>query len=154
MKGQRTSGFSGRKTAAALTFGVIEEAKVELIRAAEVVHFSNSGVTSRQLLFPENSRSVRITITRVTVQPGAKNPPHRHTASEQVWVALRGNGQLLLEGGDVLPFAEGDVVRFDDSELHGFENTSTSEFEYLSVTSPPINFRAAYEKGWSGQSKQ
>jgi quercetin dioxygenase-like cupin family protein len=134
--------------------GVIEEAKVELIRTEAITQFSNSGVTSRQLLFPENSRSARITITRVTVKPGAKNPPHRHTESEQVWVALRGNGQLLLEGGRVLPFAEGDVVRFEDGELHGFENTGSSEFEYLSVTSPPGNFRAAYEKKWSPLGEQ
>jgi len=127
---------------------------VELIRAAEISQFSNSGVTSRQLLFPDNSRSTRITITRVSVKPGAKNPPHRHATSEQVWVALRGSGQLLLEAGKVRPFAEGDVVRFEDGDLHGFENTSSSDFEYLSVTSPPVNFRAAYEKEWSPQDTQ
>ena len=125
---------------------------MELIRAEAITQLTNSGVTSRQLLFPENSRSTRVTITRVTVQPGAKNPPHRHTASEQVWVALRGNGQLLLEGGSVLPFTQGDVVRFEDGELHGLENSGSSEFEYLSVTSPPANFRAAYERKWSPQS--
>jgi quercetin dioxygenase-like cupin family protein len=121
---------------------------MELIRAADTQSFSNSGVTSRQLLFPENSSSVRLTITRVTVQLGARNPPHRHATSEQVWVALRGSGQLLLDGGRSLPFAEGDVVRFEDGDLHGFENTGESEFEYVSVTSPPVNFRAAYERAW------
>ena len=125
---------------------------MDLILAADIHQFSNSGVTSRQLLFPENSRSTRITITRVTMEPGAKNPPHRHATSEQVWVALRGNGQLLLEGGKLMPFAEGDVVRFEEGDLHGFENTGGSDFEYLSVTSPPVNFRAAYEKEWSPRS--
>lgn len=122
---------------------------MELIRAAEVTEFSNSGVTSRQLLFPENSRSARITITRVLVKPGAKNPPHRHVTSEQVWIALRGGGQLLLDEGKSISFAEGDIVRFEDGDLHGFENTNSSDFEYLSVTSPPVNFRTAYEKEWS-----
>jgi quercetin dioxygenase-like cupin family protein len=122
---------------------------MELIRAAEVNQFSNSGVTSRQLLFPENSRSTRITITRVIVKPGAKNPPHRHATSERVWIALRGSGQLLLDEGQLITFAEGDIVRFEDGDLHGFENTSASEFEYRSVTSPPVNFRAADERDWS-----
>src|SRR3954454_24245541 len=122
---------------------------MELIRAETVTQPSNSGVVSRQLLFPENSRSTRITITRVTIQPGARNGAHRHASSEQVWVALRGSGRLLLEHDKTLPFVEGDVVRFEDAELHGFENTSTAEFEYLSVTSPPVNFRAAYERDWS-----
>ena len=125
---------------------------MELIRAAEITTFVNSGVTSRQLLFPENSRSERLTITRVTVQPGARNPPHRHATSEQVWVALRGAGQLLVEGGAV-PFAEGDIARFEDGDLHGFENTGTTEFEYVSVTSPPLNFRAAYKRAWPGPSR-
>jgi len=125
---------------------------VEFIRADAITQFTNSGVTSRQLLFPENSQSSRITITRVTVQLGAKNPPHRHLESEQIWVALRGSGRLLLEGGRVVAFTEGDVVRFEDGELHGFENSGKSEFEYLSVTSPPANFRAAYERKWSSKS--
>jgi quercetin dioxygenase-like cupin family protein len=122
---------------------------MELIRAETVTQLANSGVISRQLLFPENSRSTRITITRVTIQPGARNGAHRHASSEQVWVALRGSGHLLLEDDKTVPFAQGDVVRFEDGELHGFENTSGMEFEYLSVTSPPVSFRAAYERDWS-----
>ncbi len=125
---------------------------MELIRASEVGELSNSGVTSRQLICPENSRSGRITITHVTVKAGARNPPHRHAGSEQAWVALRGKGQLLLAEGNVMPFAEGDVVRFEDGDLHGFENTSSSDFQYLSVTSPPVNFRATYEANWSSAS--
>lgn len=121
---------------------------MELIWGGEIASFSNSGVTSRQLLFPENSRSERLAVTRVIVQPGAKNPPHRHASSEQVWVALRGSGRLLLDRGETRTFVEDDVARFEDGELHGFENTGASEFEYLSVTSPPLNFRAAYAKDW------
>ena len=121
---------------------------MELIRAGEATILSNSGVTSHQLLFPENSRSERVTVTRVLVARGAKNPPHRHASSEQIWVAVRGSGQLILEGGRVVPFHAGDLVRFEDNDLHGFENTGEDEFEYLSVTSPPVNFRGAYAKDW------
>jgi len=110
--------------------------------------FANGGVTSEQLLFPENSRSQRVTITRVTVAPGAKNPPHAHAASEQVWVALRGSGRLLLGGAATAPFAEGDVVRFAEGDVHGLENTGSVEIVYLSATSPPINFRGAYAADW------
>ena len=121
---------------------------MEMIRTTDVTTFSNSGVPSCQLLFPENSWSARVTITRVTVSPGATNPRHRHECSEQVWVALRGNGRLLLGDGKTMPFAGGDVVRFEENEVHGFENTGDVEFEYLSVTSPPVNFRGAYAKQW------
>jgi len=126
---------------------------MEIIRAAEAATLSNSGITSRQLLFPENSRSRRVTVTRVTVAPGARNPPHRHATSEQVWIALRGKGQLLVEDEKTVSFAAGDIVRFEDNELHGFENPGEAEFEYISITSPPINFRNAYAKMWSDNSE-
>ncbi len=121
---------------------------MEFFRAGKSVIFSNSGITSNQLVCPENSRSERITITHVTVAPSAKNPPHRHNTSEQIWIALRGFGDLLLADEKTLPFSEGDVVRFEDNDLHGFVNSGASEFEYLSVTSPPVNFRSAYDRKW------
>lgn len=121
---------------------------MELIRRTEVASFTKGGVTSEQLLFPENSASRRVTITRVTVAPGAKNPQHVHAASEQVWVALRGNGLLLLGDAVTAPFAEGDVVRFAEGDVHGLENTGSIEFVYVSVTSPPLNFRTAYSTDW------
>ena len=83
---------------------------MEIIRSADVVSLSNSGVTSEQLLCPKNSRSHRVTITRVTVAPGARNPRHAHAQSEQAWVALHGSARLLLDGSTTEPFHEGDVV--------------------------------------------
>ncbi len=122
---------------------------MELIRKQDIETLANSAVRSRQLLFPENSRSKRITVTRVTLPPGAKNPPHRHATSEQVWVALRGSGRLLLEDDATAAFNEGDVVRFEDNEYHGVENAGAIDFEYISITSPPLNFRGAYEQMWT-----
>jgi quercetin dioxygenase-like cupin family protein len=122
---------------------------MEFIPGNEIKVLSNLGVESRQLIFPENSASVRVTITKVTVAPGAVNPPHRHETSEQVWVALSGAGTLLLGGAEARPFQGGDVARFADGDVHGFENTGTVPFVYLSVTSPPINFRQAYAQSWS-----
>jgi len=116
---------------------------MEIVRKSSITTLSNSGVQSEQLLFPENSSSRRVTITRVTVEPKAVNPPHRHPASEQIWVALEGNGILLLDHERTEPFSAGDVVRFADGDLHGFCNASNVPFVYLSVTAPPVNFREA-----------
>ena len=124
---------------------------MEFIPAASIEALANAGVESRQLLFPDNSSSARITITQVTIPQGATNPRHRHSTSEQVWVALQGSGSLLLADGATRSFAAGDVARFEDGEVHGFHNTGTEAFVYLSVTSPPLNFRAAYARGeWKG----
>jgi quercetin dioxygenase-like cupin family protein len=122
---------------------------MEFIPGNEVTVLSNPGVESQQLLSPENSGSTRVTITRVTVAPGGVNPRHRHETSEQVWVAIAGAGALLLAGGQRQPFEAGDVVRFADGDVHGFENTGSVPFVYLSVTSPPINFRPAYAQAWT-----
>lgn len=122
---------------------------MELIRSSDIQVFSNSGIESRQLLFPENSLSQRVTITQVSVPSGRTNPAHRHNASEQVWIALQGSGNLILEDGEVVEFAEGDVVRFEEGDRHGFFNSGTQTFIYMSVTSPPLNFRTAYDSDWS-----
>ncbi len=42
---------------------------MEIIKKSEIKILSNPGVESLQLLNPENSKSERITITRVLVQP-------------------------------------------------------------------------------------
>jgi quercetin dioxygenase-like cupin family protein len=123
---------------------------MEFIHRAEIPVLKNTGVASEQLLFPENSKSARVTITRVTIEPGAANPLHLHVSSEQIWVALEGVGTLLLADKKTQSFEAGDVVRFEDGDLHGFKNTGTAKFVYMSVTSPPLNFRAAYAKDWSG----
>ena len=125
---------------------------MEIIRHDQVEVLINSGVASHQLLFPENSGSSRVTITKVVLEPGAVNPRHQHIASEQVWVALHGSGLLLLANDATVPFSAGDVARFEDNDVHGFQNTGTVPFAYLSVTSPPINFRAAYAASWNAQS--
>jgi quercetin dioxygenase-like cupin family protein len=127
---------------------------VELIRHADVASIGNAGVTSEQLLCPENSRSERVTLTRVTVAPGATNPRHTHPNSEQVWVALRGSARLLLRGTTIESFAEGDVVRFVEGDVHGLENPGAEDFVYLAVTSPPIDFRAAYARNWGELARQ
>lgn len=123
---------------------------MEFIHRANIPVLKNTGIASEQLLFPENSKSARVTITRVTIAPGAANPPHRHESSEQIWVALEGAGTLLLAEKKTQAFEAGDVVRFEEGDLHGFKNAGAAKFVYISVTSPPLNFRAVYAKDWSG----
>ena len=122
---------------------------MELIRKSTIPHLVNAGIESLQLLFPENSASTRMTITQVTVPPGLTNPTHKHDTAEQVWIALDGEGTLLLGDGHTDTFIAGDVVRFADGDQHGFHNSGAISFTYISVTSPPINFRAAYASDWS-----
>ena len=117
---------------------------MEFLTETEFRILANPGVASVQLLSPHNSGSTRLTITRVTVEPGATQPRHAHQTSEQVWVAVSGTGTLLLDGGAARPLVAGQVVRFADGDVHGLENTGLEPFIYLSITSPPIDFCGAY----------
>lgn len=122
---------------------------MQLIKQSDVPVLRNSGVESEQLLFPESSPEAKATITRVTVHAGATSPRHAHPESEQIWVVLAGQGTLLLEGDSQAPIQQGDVVRFAPGDVHGFFNSGTAPFVYMSVTTPPQNFRSAYAKDWS-----
>ena len=118
--------------------------EMEFIDKNNIMELSNPGVISRQLLNPKNSRSERVTITEVRLEPGACQPRHTHNASEQIWYALKGTGSLLLGDGEEKTFSSGDVVRFAENDVHGLRNDGDSEFIYLSVTAPPIDFGYAY----------
>ena len=72
---------------------------MELIKKSEIKVLSTPGVKSFQLLNPENSKSERITITKVFVQPNNEQPRHKHDTSEQIWIAVSGKGVLLLADG-------------------------------------------------------
>lgn len=118
---------------------------MEFLEPDSFKKLSNPGVQSTQLLSPENSNSNRVTITSVTVQPGAEQPRHEHSTSEQIWIAVDGSETLLLKGETTLEFHKGQVVRFEDGDIHGFKNTGNTPFTYISITSPPINFAYAYQ---------
>ena len=122
-----------------------ENKNMELIKRNQIKILCNPGVDSAQLLNPENSKSERVTITKVTVQAGSEQPRHKHDTSEQIWIAVKGKGTLLLADDEEADFEEGDVVRFADGDIHGLKNQSQNVFEYISVTSPPINFAYAYK---------
>src|SRR5512145_451981 len=102
---------------------------MEFIHKDDIKVLVNPGFVSHQLLFPENSASERVTITRVVIQPGVRNERHLHETSEQIWIALCGSGELLLAEDATQPFEAGDVVRFADGDTHGLHNTTQTEFE-------------------------
>jgi len=50
----------------------------------------------------------------------------------------------LLADDKEVPFEAGDVVRFSEKEIHGLKNLGSEIFEYISISTPPINFGYAY----------
>jgi quercetin dioxygenase-like cupin family protein len=70
---------------------------MEVIRFDQITSLENSGVVSKQHIFPENSNSERVTITEVTMPPGSINPRHSHESSEQIWM-LRASARARFMG--------------------------------------------------------
>ncbi len=105
---------------------------------------SNPGVTSVQMMWQANAPEARVTITRVTMEPGAVSRRHTHPHSEQTWIVEKGAATLLLADDRTQPVAAGEVVRTPAGETHGVANTGTEPFVYLSVTTPPQDFTPAY----------
>ena len=105
----------------------------------------NPGVRSRQLVWPRNVPGSTITVTRVTMDPGATTPRHAHLDAEQVWVVERGAATLLLASDETAPVRAGEVIHTPPGGVHGLTNTGSEPFVYLTATTPPVDLTTAYK---------
>ena len=119
--------------------------RLQRLTPADATTLDNPGVRSEQLIWPRNAPEAAVTMTRVTVQPGATTPRHSHPRSEQIWVVEQGTATLLLEGNETAAVQAGDVIRTPAGEVHGLANTGTEPFVYLTATTPPIDLTGSYQ---------
>jgi len=120
--------------------------RIEVLTDKDFTTLTNPGVQSTQILWPGNSPAAQITITRVVVEPGASQARHSHAAAEQVWIVEQGEALLLMNAGASRPIRAGDVLRTPPGETHGIANEGKAPFVYMSITTPPVDFRTAYSK--------
>jgi quercetin dioxygenase-like cupin family protein len=127
--------------------GTSRRSPVEIIGAAETTVLARAGVSSQQVVWPGNLPEAQVTVTRVTVAPGAEQPRHAHANAnaEQVWIVEQGRAELLLADDSSRPLGAGCVVRTPAGETHGLRNTGSEPFIYLAITTPPVDFRPAYD---------
>lgn len=119
--------------------------RLHRLTPADVTTLDNPDVCSEQLIWPRNAPGAAVTMTRVTMQPGATTPRHSHPRSEQTWVVEQGTATLLLEGDETAAVQAGDVIRNAAGEVHGLTNTGTGPFVYLTATTPPIDLTTSYQ---------
>lgn len=117
---------------------------IQRLTTADFGLLENPGVRSEQIVWERNAPSAMVTITRVTMQPGAVSPRHCHQEAEQTWLVQEGEATLLLADDETQPLRAGDVIRTPAGDIHGIENTGAGLFVYLAVTTPPQNFTDAY----------
>ena len=118
---------------------------IQRLSAAEFTTLQNSGFRSVQIVWPNNAPDARVTITRVTMEPGATSARHVHPTSEQIWLIEQGNALLLMADGQTDGLRASDVVRTPAGTIHGVTNTGSEPFVYLAVTTPPQDFTPAYK---------
>ncbi len=119
---------------------------IQRLTPADFATLENPGVRSEQIVWPGNAPDARVTITRVTMEPGATSPRHAHPHSEQTWIVEHGSATLLLAHDCTEDLRAGDVVRTPAGEIHGVTNTGGEPFTYLAVTAPPQDFTPAYAR--------
>jgi quercetin dioxygenase-like cupin family protein len=110
---------------------------IQRLSAADFTTLQNSGFRSVQIVWPNNAPDARVTITRVTMEPGATSARHVHPMSEQIWLIEQGDAMLLMADGQTDGLRAGDVVRAPAGTIHGVANTGSERFVYLAVTTPP-----------------
>jgi quercetin dioxygenase-like cupin family protein len=118
---------------------------IQHLSAADFTTLANPGVRSLQIVWPGNAPDARVTITRVTMEPGAASARHLHPSSEQIWLVEQGRALLLMADGETSGLQAGDVVRTPPGAIHGVLNTGGEPFVYLAVTTPPQDFSPAYK---------
>jgi quercetin dioxygenase-like cupin family protein len=118
---------------------------IQRLSARDVTVLVNPGKRSEQLVWHRNAPDSAITITRVTMEPGAVSTRHGHPRAEQIWLVERGTGTLLMDGDAEAELRAGDVIRTPPGETHGVINTGTEPLVYLAITTPPEDFTKRYE---------
>lgn len=117
---------------------------IQRLSEADFTTLHNPGFQSVQIVWRNNAPEARVTITRVTMEPGSTSARHVHAESEQIWLVERGSALLLKADGQTEEIGAGEVLRTPAGTTHGVTNTGTEPFVYLSVTTPPQDFTSAY----------
>ena len=95
---------------------------------------SQSPASPRSSRLAADAPDAQVTITRVTMQPGATSQRHSHPKSEQTWIVEQGTAMLLLADGKTDLIRAGDVVRTPAGEVYGVMNSGNELFIYMAVT--------------------
>lgn len=96
-----------------------------------------TGQVSHLLLAEGQFDSRRLCVTWVECQPGSQQAVHRHPTQEQVYVIVRGRGQILV-GGEEHAVGQGTLVFIPPGAEHAIRNDDPGMLVYLSATAPPF----------------
>jgi mannose-6-phosphate isomerase-like protein (cupin superfamily) len=96
------------------------------------------GQVSYLLLSKGQFGSQHLTVTWVECQPASQQARHTHPTQEQVYVIVRGHGQMLV-GDEASEVSAGTLVFVPPATQHAIRNTGSELLVYVSATAPPFD---------------
>ena len=92
--------------------------------------FECAGIQFRMILSRNHTRSVEVVWEYLA--PGTSTPLDKHSSFDQVFVVLKGSGEVTI-GADVAAVGEQDTVFVPKQSLHSVRCTSDKGLEYLFI---------------------
>jgi mannose-6-phosphate isomerase-like protein (cupin superfamily) len=87
--------------------------------------------------------SRNMSVTWLEVPSGVTQTLHSDEQAEQVYVVVRGRGEMSV-AGDTGEVAEGDLVLVPPATDHAISNSGDTELACISVQSPPVAVAELY----------
>jgi mannose-6-phosphate isomerase-like protein (cupin superfamily) len=87
--------------------------------------------------------SRNMSVTWLEVPVGVEQTLHSHEEAEQVYVVVRGSGQMSV-AGDTQTVGVGDLILVPPATDHRISNNADGELACLSVQSPPVAVSELY----------
>jgi mannose-6-phosphate isomerase-like protein (cupin superfamily) len=89
--------------------------------------------------------SRNMSVTWLEVPAGVKQTLHSDEQAEQVYVVVRGSGEMSV-AGDTGGISEGDLVLVPPATDHAISNTGDADLACISVQSPPVAVAELYDR--------
>ncbi len=81
--------------------------------------------------------SRNLSVTWLSLPPGAEQTLSSQQESEQAYVVVRGAGTMSV-AGDTQQLGEGDLILVPPATEHSVANNGEAEFSVVSIQSPPV----------------
>jgi len=103
----------------------------------ETAREDRGGQTSYLLLGKGDFGSSNLAITWVECRPDSQQALHSHTDIEQVYVIVRGQGEMIV-GDDRQVVGPGTMILVPPATDHAIRNPNDETLVYVSAASPPF----------------